>query len=145
MKLKKKIVYGNFCPKCIKTIFIRIWYTYVWTYISVSVWACTCCVWGLFPTLPWVVARGCTVDTVCVWAEGARERERESVCISVMYSCLCLGWSHGESSLFKTASARSVRAVRDTETDAPVLSRPLFTHARAHTHTCSRTQTATFL
>lgn len=83
--------------------------------------------------------------TRCVYGQRERERERESVCISVMYSCLCLGWSHGESSLFKTASARSVRAVRDTETDAPVLSRPLFTHARARTHTCSRTQTATFL
>lgn len=72
--------------------------------------------------------------TRCVYGQRERERERESVCISVMYSCLCLGWSHGESSLFKTASARSVRAVRDTETDAPVLSLPLFTHARAHTH-----------
>ena len=141
-------------------------HTCIWVPIAPLVLTLYKCVCPCMCVCTSIMCVGCSLHYPERWLGGAlwtrcvdgwereRERERERatdrewecvrvcacvcVCVFVMYSCLWLGWSHGESSLFKTASACSLRAVRDAEADAHVLSLSLslsLSLALFHAHT----------
>lgn len=85
------------------------------------------CVCVHYPEL-WL---GGALWTGCVCTEG--------LCVSEMYSCLWLGWSHGERSLFKTASlARSLSEQRQPPTQTRTFPLSLCLSPAPHTHAHAR-------